>query len=837
MKTSEKNRTIRAAEKFLAQGKIPAAIQEYKRLLAVEPDDFTLLNTLGDLYARVDNKEEAVACFSRVAQHYRQQGFALKAIAMYKKISRLTPTSLEVAMNLAELYEQQRLTAEARAQYLAIADAYTRAKNTRAALDMMRRIADLDPQNIEVRLRLADSFHREGMCDEASEAFSEAGARLLARGDAERALDAFIRAVSLKPDDALALQGFVEAHTLLGTAEDAVALLERIVAEQPDNAEFLAILARAYLAVEDAPSAERVTEDLMARDAESYVRFYEVARLYVRGNSLDAAVNCLARVIETALARRNEEMPLEILNEVLARNPEHLDALRLVIRIYMWRRDDERAIAALEHLAEVAHEIGDNNEERAALAQLMRLAPDNENYRERLRAAGGLPEGLLSFDAARENEHTATSFGDKAERAGEFSQLEHNSLAFEPTVLKAEASASFADLSEDVYDQFAIVGESSSAEAHNPASGLYEFKFDAPNQNAAANNQTVSGAKDERMTAMLREELESVDFYVAQGYTDIARDTLDMLERQYGAHAEIEARRAQLRDDAFESETRAAEAQFEIANDARAASAGGFVNGSAASEHSTEAAQFSQPGAVAEEHDFILPLNAKEGDAHAAQAEASFADLNFAAHETAEASAPLSKVTQNEESPHQNSVTAAAADVSASTQTQTFVDTTNLLSDVTIDPGLAEIFDEFRHAVEEDQPATSGDFETHYNLGLAYKEMDLLDEAIEEFQNAVSLVAPQDGTPRYLQCCNLLGHCFMQKNLPRPAAMWFKKGLDAPGHTEDEYQALRYELGSAYEAMGDYARALDVFYEVYGINVGYRGVAEKLRELQAQKAV
>ena len=115
--------------------------------------------------------------------------------------------------------------------------------------------------------------------------------------------------------------------------------------------------------------------------------------------------------------------------------------------------------------------------------------------------------------------------------------------------------------------------------------------------------------------------------------------------------------------------------------------------------------------------------------------------------------------------------------------------------------------------------------------------MDLVDEAVEEFQTAAGLVAPQDGTPRYLQCCNLLGHCFMQKGMPRLAVMWFKKGLEAPGHTEDEYQALRYELGTSYEQMGELDQAIDVFTEVYGINVSYRGVAEKLRDLQAQKAV
>jgi tetratricopeptide (TPR) repeat protein len=115
--------------------------------------------------------------------------------------------------------------------------------------------------------------------------------------------------------------------------------------------------------------------------------------------------------------------------------------------------------------------------------------------------------------------------------------------------------------------------------------------------------------------------------------------------------------------------------------------------------------------------------------------------------------------------------------------------------------------------------------------------MELLDEAVAEFQLAASMSSPKDGTARYLQCCNMLGHCFMRKDLPRLAVMWFKKGLEAPNHTEDEYQALRYDLGTAYEQLGDLDKAIDVFTEVYGIDISYRGVAEKLRELQAQKAV
>jgi lipopolysaccharide biosynthesis regulator YciM len=82
----------------------------------------------------------------------------------------------------------------------------------------------------------------------------------------------------------------------------------------------------------------------------------------------------------------------------------------------------------------------------------------------------------------------------------------------------------------------------------------------------------------------------------------------------------------------------------------------------------------------------------------------------------------------------------------------------------------------------------------------------------------------------------MLGHCFAQKGMPQAAVLWFKKGLDAPGRTAEEYKALQYELGTAYEEMGDLTRAVGVFTEVYGVDVSYRDIGDKLSDLQLRVA-
>src|SRR5437588_6586329 len=155
----DKVKTLRAAEKYLELGKIPAAVKEYCMIVESEPDDYSSLNTLGDLHVRIGNKAEAIVCFRRIADHYREQEFVPKAIAMFKKIDRLAPNDVEIAMSLADLYSQQDLIVEARAHYLMVANAHAKSGATQAGLEVLRKIADLDPQNTEVRLKLRSEEH------------------------------------------------------------------------------------------------------------------------------------------------------------------------------------------------------------------------------------------------------------------------------------------------------------------------------------------------------------------------------------------------------------------------------------------------------------------------------------------------------------------------------------------------------------------------------------------------------------------------------------------------------------------------------------------------------
>ena len=131
--------------------------------------------------------------------------------------------------------------------------------------------------------------------------------------------------------------------------------------------------------------------------------------------------------------------------------------------------------------------------------------------------------------------------------------------------------------------------------------------------------------------------------------------------------------------------------------------------------------------------------------------------------------------------------------------------------------------------------APEEDSETHYNLGVAFREMGLLDEAIGEFQKVVKGAGKGKYPPHFLQACSLLAVSFMDKKMPTVAVKWYLRALETPDLDEEATLSLQYDLGSAYEMAGDTRTALEKFTEVYSQNIDFRDVAEKIRVLQ-QKA-
>ena len=146
---------------------------------------------------------------------------------------------------------------------------------------------------------------------------------------------------------------------------------------------------------------------------------------------------------------------------------------------------------------------------------------------------------------------------------------------------------------------------------------------------------------------------------------------------------------------------------------------------------------------------------------------------------------------------------------------------------------LAEMFGELRQDLEAGASPTEEDPETHYNLGIAFREMGLLDEAIGELQKTCQAIDHGHPFPQVMQTYTWLAQCFLDKGVPEAALRWYDKALLVPGADQETLTALHYELASAYEACGDKRSALKNFMEVYGRNIDYRDVAERIKALKS----
>src|SRR4029434_1507516 len=93
---------------------------------------------------------------------------------------------------------------------------------------------------------------------------------------------------------------------------------------------------------------------------------------------------------------------------------------------------------------------------------------------------------------------------------------------------------------------------------------------------------------------------------------------------------------------------------------------------------------------------------------------------------------------------------------------------------------LADMFGEIRHELEEEVATSEEDPETHYNLGVAFREMGLLDEAIGELQKVCQAVEHGNAFPQLMQTYTWLAQCFLDKGVPEAAIRWYQQALKIP---------------------------------------------------------
>jgi tetratricopeptide (TPR) repeat protein len=369
-----KVKVLAQAEKFVQQGKLPNAISEYEKVIKEDPKDLTVLNTIGDLYARVGNNDQATYYFKKVGDQYAQNGFAVKAIAIYKKLTKIGPYNSENTTKLAELYGQQGLYNDARVHYMQVADHLLKSGDNAQAARIFQKILELDPENAHTQAKLADLYTKLGKKDEARNIYYSAAESLYARGSYTAAEEALGKVLALDPSNtgALMLRGLISVEA--GDSQAAVIYLEQVtdIDSRPDG---LRALLRAKLHTGNADGVEEVAEKLLTRHNDP-TGVSTVAQWYVTNNRDESALRLYEKHSER-LFGGNAAALQETLGPLTNRVKDNPAALAILKRLMNQSGDHAQNAEVMEIQAHAAAQKGNFTEARDLYQKLTQMEPEN----------------------------------------------------------------------------------------------------------------------------------------------------------------------------------------------------------------------------------------------------------------------------------------------------------------------------------------------------------------------------------------------------------------------------------------------------------------------------
>jgi tetratricopeptide (TPR) repeat protein len=910
-----KAKALQEAHKYVAQGKTAKAIKQYEWIIEKDPGDLILLNAIGDLHAQENNVSQALKYFYKLADAYTREGYKVKAIAIYKKISKLDRDKVEPLLRLAELNSSQGLAREAREQYKNAFEFFERKGQKENALDILRKLCQLDPRSHGLRLKFAQFAESTGNTRQAADAYYDAAVLADESGDPDACGDALHKAAELAPENpdvhlyrarrALADQKPEEVKNILDSFPE---LLKTPLAKR--------LLLDSYLATNNLEAARALLLDVLQSNPSDFAPVAGFVQRCIEQHQTDAALEVLMEAAPVLISRRETGPFMETLQKLWKSSPGRIDILAFTYQVAEKTADEVTIPEILEALGNAYVQTEQFEQAEQSYARLVAREPENETYKGLLRnvlekqgkeflplsqtplisADVGLEPGAdsvlgvagagsvvdpeqaaivqgaisnsdffardgLTERAVEELEKVLRVYPDQGEilrrildlcreklpgraakaaedlarfceeqgndsEAGQYREealqlvagRETNSLI--PT--QETGAAPFAaatdrspravaiNLSQPV-DGGGNVGKE--AELPPPKDISLDFQSGRKAGSTVA-EPTASPGGASCMTASrspgdlepvshqtppfnYEETREEIEFYLRHGFYDEAQKAVSELERKYpGEERVAEFRRrvghlTQESSPSLESQTSAgpvAQANAGAERDLPTSFSGSMEAANQLGENQSPA----PTGAGAGRDNGVGDLTSDLASA--------FEGFNNPVTAPAASAAQL----------HQDAAQKLVADASAE---------------------LGFLLDELDDA-NDSADQSADDDQTHYNLGVAFREMGLFDEAIGEFQKVVNGTGPNHFGPYFLQGCTLLASCFMDKEMPAIAAKWYSRALDAPGLNHDGTLALYYDLGIALEKAGNAAAALEKFTEVYSQNIDYRDVAEKIRILR-----
>jgi tetratricopeptide (TPR) repeat protein len=831
----DREKTLQAAQKYIEKKKYDRAIAEYQRIIQEDPNDARTLLKIGDLQARLQAYPEAIATYDRVGQYYASQGFALKAIAVYKQIRELikkhSPDLADryghIVPKLAEIYQQLGLTSDALAAYDEVATRLQRGGRDREAIDVFRKMVALDPSNPLPHLRLAEACCRVQSLDEAIELFWKAAELLLGLGRREDALKVVERILHFRMDPRFARVA-AELYLERGSREDglqALAKLQVCFQADPRDLDTLGLLGRAFQCIGQETKALEVYKEMarLAREQGKTDLYKQLLGHLRRVAADDEGVKAL----ESIRAPSSSSSPP---SSASSSSPMTLGDSTVEPAQDSRPSPSSRAaqslapdIVVVEERTEYVEEIGDGPTNLDARAHARKAIVDADSFRKlrlfpkaietlhialeidprsieiRARLREILIESGDRDGAITETVNLAALYLDRNDNA-EAESLLREVIEIEPTHATALA------MLEQVAPGTVGTTETTSTTTSRGQYALDTFDPDAP---------------------LPSYDLEEVgaDQALHRGTTNTTGPKLLVVDEPFGDSAPPAADSAPPLPSFPLAEVGTMDLEIDEISVVEEPELRAPISADVeALEEALDEAEFFAARGLFEDARTILQEQLKKSPKHR---------LVLERLREVEESLAASGASQTIERSMLGAAASAppeleddvAASLGALDQVEMPPDSvvssqvTSSMGDVDVD----QVFAKFKAGVRAQ--VAEADSATHYDLGVAYKEMGLVTEAITEFEAAAR------DPHRECMCYAMIGLIYLERNDLDRSAESYKKALSAQSKTVEQEMNLYYDLGTVYEMKGDAQDALYYFQKIARRDPGYRDVADRLGAL------
>lgn len=379
-----KGKYLEKADKLISQNKLTAAIQELLKYSSKLPSDYNIINRIGDLYAQIGETDNAVEYFQKSVDHYQNEGFSAKAIAILKKITRVAPDNIRIFEQLAELYISEGNKLEAKRQYLAIVENCLKSGLNKKALEIYGMIVDLDPGNVDLHLKLAELYVKNGENDKAKKQLLSLGKSLFEAGKFEDSEKILQKTKKLGVKDAEVDFLIAKACIKLSKTEEAENVLIEAMKHYSQNRMLIELFGILKLEQNKFSDAYQYLSKAFELDSANTEHLKKLISKLLEENELKKAWKTAEILINHFIIHESYENCISLLKSFIIKSDRFIPALEKLVDVFDKEKDRVYLISTLEKLgvAYRVEKIFDKAEQ--VYKKLIKLVPNNIDYKNTL---------------------------------------------------------------------------------------------------------------------------------------------------------------------------------------------------------------------------------------------------------------------------------------------------------------------------------------------------------------------------------------------------------------------------------------------------------------------